>query len=195
MLEDLALMRVLPNMTVLVPADYTSALALLTGAADATNPVYIRLGRTAVPDVYDDGDDDFAPGAGRVLREGDDVTICCCGIMVSEALRAAAVLAKQNIRAEVIDCYSVSPLPARVILNSVHRTGCCVAAEEHFARGGLGEAVAALTASFYPVPMKQVAVFDKFGQSGTFEELRGYYGLTASQIVGAAVQVLTMRRR
>lgn len=195
MLEDLALMRPLPNMTVLVPADYASALALLTGAADAKNPVYIRLGRTAVPDVYGDGDDDFAPGAGRVLLEGDGVTICCCGIMVSEALRAAAVLAQQNIRAEVIDCYSVSPLPERVILNSVHRTGCCVAAEEHFARGGLGEAVAALTASSYPVPMKQVAVFDKFGQSGTFEELRGYYGLTASQIVGAVVQVLTMRRR
>jgi transketolase len=195
MLEDVALMRVLPGMTVLVPADYTSAFALLTSAAGSRGPVYIRLGRTATPDVYDDGDSDFVPGGGRVLRDGDDVTICCCGIMVFEALRAASVLARQNIRAEVIDCYSISPLPDRIILDSVRRTGCCVTAEEHLATGGLGEAVASLTAVTYPVPMKQVAVFDRFGQSGSSEELREYYGLTASQIVGAAVQVLTMRRR
>ena len=195
MLEDLALMRVFPDMTVLVPADYTSALALLKNAVSSRGPVYVRLGRSPVPDVYADGDEGFLPGGGRVLREGTEVTVCCCGIMVSEALRAAEVLARQNISAEVIDCYSVSPLPAQSILDSVHRTGCCVTAEEHFARGGLGEAVASLVSGAYPVPVKQVAVFDKFGQSGSPAELQEYYGLTASQIVSAAVQAWTMRRR
>ena len=195
MLEDLALMRVFPDMTVLVPADYTSALALLKNAVSSRGPVYVRLGRAPVPDVYADGDEGFLPGGGRVLREGTEVTVCCCGIMVSEALRAAEVLARQNISAEVIDCYSVSPLPAQSILDSVHRTGCCVTAEEHFARGGLGEGVAALVSGAYPVPVKQVAVFDKFGQSGSPAELQEYYGLTASQIVSAAVQAWTMRRR
>lgn len=195
MLEDIALMRVFPNMTVLVPADYVSALALLKNAAVSRSPVYIRLGRAPSPDVYADGDGNFISGGGRVLREGTEVTICCCGIMVSEALRAADVLARQNISAEVVDCYSVSPLPTQIILDSVHRTGCCVVAEEHFARGGLGEAVASLSSEAYPVPVKRVAVFDKFGQSGSPAELQEYYGLTASQIVSAAVQSWTMRRR
>ncbi len=195
MLEDLALMRVFPNMTVLVPADYASALSLVKKASQMCSPVYIRLGRAPSPDIYGDGDDGFVSGGGRVLREGSEVTVCSCGIMVSEALRAADILARQNISAEVIDCYSVSPLPAQQILESVHRTGCCVAAEEHFARGGLGEAVASLVSGAYPVPVKQVAVFDKFGQSGSPAELQEYYGLTASQIVSAAVQAWTMRRR
>jgi len=195
MLEDLALMRVFPNMTVLVPADYASALSLVKKSSEMASPVYIRLGRAPSPDIYGDGDDGFVPGGGRVLREGADVTVCCCGIMVFEALRAADILARQNISAEVIDCYSVSPLPAQQILESVHRTGCCVAAEEHFARGGLGEAVASLVSGAYPVPVKQVAVFDRFGQSGSPAELQEYYGLTASQIVSAAVQAWTMRRR
>ncbi len=195
MLEDFALMRVFPNMTVLAPADYQSALGALKNAFSYNGPVYVRLGRGEAPAVYPDGDDDFRPGAGRVLREGTEVTLCCCGIMVAEALKAAEVLAKQGIGAEVIDCCSVAPLPAQLILDSVHRTGCCVAAEEHFARGGLGEGVAALVSAAYPVPVKQVAVFDKFGQSGTPAELQEYYGLTASQIVSAAVQAWTMRRR
>ena len=115
--------------------------------------------------------------------------------MVSEALSAAAVLSSQNISAEVIDCYSVSPLPSQMILDSFHRTGCCVTAEEHFSRGGLGEAVAALAGESYPIPVKQVAVFDRFGQSGSPAELQEYYGLTASQIVSAAMQSWVMRRR
>ena len=195
MLEDIALMRVFPGMTVLVPADYTAAFALLKNAASLRKPVYIRLGAAATPDVYENGDEAFFPGGGRVLREGTGVTICCCGIMVPEALRAADVLARQNISAEVIDCFSVSPLPVQAILDSVHRTGCCVTAEEHFASGGLGEAVASLTGVNYPVPVKMVAVFDKFGQSGSPPELKEYYGLTASQIVSAAMQAWIMRRR
>lgn len=195
MLEDIALMRAFPNMAIVVPADYESALSILKNAFSHEGPVYIRLGRGKSPGIYADGENDFRPGGGTVLREGSEVTICCCGIMVAEALKAASVLAKQGIGAEVIDCYSVAPLPAQLILDSVHRTGCCVAAEEHFARGGLGEGVAALISGAYPVPVKQVAVFDKFGQSGSPAELQEYYGLTASQIVSAAVQAWTMRRR
>lgn len=195
MLEDFALMRVFPHMTVLAPADYTSALGLLKHSASSRGPVYVRLGQAPTPDVYPNGDSAFAPGSGRVLREGTGVTVCCCGIMISEALRAAEVLEKQNISAEVIDCYSVSPLPAQLIMDSVHRTGCCVTAEEHFSRGGLGEGVAGLISGAYPVPVRQVAVFDKFGQSGSPAELQEFYGLTASQIVSAAVQAWTMRRR
>ncbi|MGI6783887.1 MAG: transketolase family protein [Aminivibrio sp.] len=195
MLEDLALMRAFPNMAILAPADYASAMAALTNAFSFNGPVYIRLGRGAAPQIYEDGDKNFRPGGGRSLREGSEVTLCCCGIMVAEALKAAEVLAKQGIGAEVIDCYSVAPLPSQLILDSVHRTGCCVVAEEHFARGGLGEGVAALVSAAYPVPVKQVAIFDKFGQSGSPAELQEYYGLTASQIVSAAASAWTMRRR
>lgn len=195
MLEDLAIMRAFPNMSVFVPADFASAGGILRAAAALRSPAYVRVGEMPVPDVYAEGDRGFTPGGGRVLREGAGVTVCCCGIMVAEALKAAEVLARQDISAEVIDCYSVSPLPSQIILDSVHRTGCCVTAEEHFVRGGLGEAVSGLTGTSYPVPVKQVAVFDKFGQSGSPQELQEYYGLTASQIVSAAMQAWIMRRR
>ena len=195
MLEDVALMRTFPGMSVLVPADYCAAYSLLKNAASSQKPVYIRLGGAPTPALYEENDDAFVAGGGRVLREGTGVTICTCGIMVHEALRAADVLSRQDISADVIDCYSLSPLPAQAILDSVHRTGCCVTAEEHFAGGGLGEAVAALVGANYPVPVKMVAVHDKFGQSGSPQELREYYGLTASQIVSAAMQAWVMRRR
>jgi len=195
MLEDISLMRALPNMTVMVPSDYLSAYRLLRSAGERENPVYIRLGSLPVPSIYPMADDDFLPGEGRLLVEGTGVTICACGIMVHEALKAANILSQQELSAEVIDCYSVKPLPSRVILASVRRTGCCVVAEEHTCRGGLGEAVASLVSRSYPVPVKFVSVEDRFGQSGTPEELQEYYGLTESEIVSAAVQAWTMRRR
>ncbi|MDD2206214.1 MAG: transketolase C-terminal domain-containing protein [Aminobacterium sp.] len=195
MLEDIALMRALPGMGVLVPSDYNSALTLIKIAAECTKPVYVRLGRPEQPLLYENNDTDFTLGGGRVLKEGTEVTICACGIMVHEALKASKILAQQDLCAEVIDCYSVSPLPAQQILESIHRTGCCVVAEEHLLHGGLGEAIASLVCRSYPVPVKFVAVDNKFGQSGTAEELQEYYGLTSSQIVSAAVQVWTMRRR
>ncbi|WP_286934826.1 MULTISPECIES: transketolase family protein [Aminobacterium] len=195
MLEDIALMRVLPGLGVLAPADFYSARAIIKMAAEVKRPIYIRLGRSKLPLLYKEDDVDFSLGGGRVLKEGTEVTICACGIMVHEALKAARILAQQDLCAEVIDCYSISPLPAQQILESIHRTGCCVVAEEHLAHGGLGEAIAGLVCRSYPVPVKFVAVDDKFGQSGTSEELQEYYSLTSSQIVSAAVQVWTMRRR
>jgi len=195
MIEDLALTRALPNFQVFAPSDYWSARHLLESSIQWEGPAYIRLGRISLPVIYSGSDRDFSPGGGRMLIEGTGVTICACGIMVHEALKAAEILSQQDLSAEVIDCYSVQPLPSQVILASVRRTGCCVVAEEHVSRGGLGEAVAALVARNYPVPVKFVSVEDRFGQSGKTEELREYYGLTGNEVVSAAVQAWTMRRR
>jgi transketolase len=195
MTEDIGLMRSLPNMNVLVAADAEAARELTFLAAQIEGPVYLRLGREPVPEVYAKGKSRFEAGGGQLLKEGDGVTFCTCGIMVHEALRAAEILEKQGIRAEVIDCYSVKPLPRQLILSSLRRTGCCVVAEEHNVIGGLSEAIARLSATEFPVPMRFVAVNDKYGQSGTPRELQEYYGLTYREVVSATAQVWALRRR
>lgn len=195
MTEDIGLMRSLPNMNVLVAADAVAARELALLAAGIDGPVYLRLGREPVPDVYGKDEGGFEAGGGHMLREGDGVTFCTCGIMVYEALQAAGILEKQGIEAEVIDCHSVKPLPRQLILSSLRRTGCCVVAEEHNVIGGLSEAIARLTATEFPVPMRFVAVNDRYGQSGTPRELQEYYGLTYREILSAAAQVWALRRR
>ncbi|KUL03233.1 MAG: Transketolase central region [Synergistales bacterium 54_9] len=193
--EDIALMRSLPNMNVLVAADAVAARELTFLSAEIEGPVYLRLGREPVPKVYENNERGFEAGGGRMLKEGDGVTFCTCGIMVYEAISAAEILEKQGIKAEIIDCYSVKPLPEQLILSSLRRTGCCVVAEEHNVIGGLSEAVARLTATGFPVPMRSVAINDRYGQSGSPKELQEYYGLTYREIVGAAAQVWALRRR
>jgi transketolase len=193
--EDIALMRSLPNMNVLVAADAVAARELTFLSAEIEGPVYLRLGREPVPKVYENNERGFEAGGGRMLKEGDGVTFCTCGIMVYEAISAAEILEKQGIKAEIIDCYSVKPLPEQLILSSLRRTGCCVVAEEHNVIGGLSEAVARLTATEFPVPMRAVAINDRYGQSGSPKELQEYYGLTYREIVGAAAQVWALRRR
>jgi len=193
--QDIALMRSLPNMSVMVPSDAFSAYQMVFVASEHPGPVYLRLGGEEVPGIGISGDGDFKIGGGRLLREGDGVTICACGIMVHEALRAAEILSKQGISAEIIDCFSIKPLPSQLILASLRRTGCCVIAEEHNVIGGLGEAIAALAVVENPVPMKRVAISDRYGQSGAPHELQEYYGLTFREIVGAAAQAWSMRRR
>jgi len=193
--EDIALMRSLPNMNVLIAADAVAARELTFLSAEIEGPVYLRLGREPVPKVYENNERGFEAGGGRMLKEGDGVTFCTCGIMVYEAISAAEILEKQGIKAEIIDCYSVKPLPEQLILSSLRRTGCCVVAEEHNVIGGLSEAVARLTATEFPVPMRAVAINDRYGQSGSPKELQEYYGLTYREIVGAAAQVWALRRR
>ena len=193
-LEDIALMRALPKMTVLVPADFQSTRRLLLNSLSWNGPLYIRLGCIPLPQLYGT-DDGFPIGGGRLLREGKSVTICACGIMVHEAMKAAAVLARQGIEAEVIDCYSIKPLPVMLIQSSLRRTGCCVVAEEHNIIGGLGSAVAEIAATTCPIPIRFVGVEDRFGQSGSPEELQEYYALTHQHIVSAAAQVWPLRRR
>jgi len=193
--QDIALMRSLPNMSVMVPSDFDSAFQITLCASEHPGPVYLRLSGEGVPPVPVPGEADFRIGGGRLVREGDGVSICACGIMVQESLRAADILSRQGICAEIVDCFSVKPLPSQMILASLRRTGCCVIAEEHNMIGGLGEAVAALAAGENPVPMKRVAIADRYGQSGSPQELQDYYGLTFREIVGAAAQVWSMRRR
>ena len=201
MFEDIALMRSLPNMKVLVPSDVRSTVALLREAVGRGGPAYVRLGgvvpgtEEASPHLPPEEDARMRLGGMRVLRRGADITLCACGIMVQEALRAADILAQQDIGAEVIDCYSLAPFPARPLLSSIQRTGCCVTAEEHFLPGGLFETVAGLAAREYPIPVQPVAVEIGFGQSGAPQDLKEYYGLTAAQIVSAAVLAWTRRRR
>lgn len=189
MLEDVSLMRGLPGMRVLVPADYASARAALKLAAQTPGPVYVRMGRANVPCVYDD-DVELELGRAYVLREGADVTIVANGVEIREALLAADMLADEGISAEVIDAFSVKPLDADTILASAKKTGRVVVAEEHSVVGGLGSAVAELLAAELPLPCEFVGVRDCFGKSGEFEELLAYFGLDAAAVVEAVKKAL-----
>jgi transketolase len=189
MIEDLALMRVLPNMRVIVPADYRSAKAAIRIAAETPGPFYVRLGRAAMPALYED---DFAFELGRayVLREGTDVTLAACGSMVSRALAAADLLAEEGVSAEVVDVMTVKPLDIATLLASSGKTGAVVTCEEHSVIGGLGAATAAFLGEHAPCPMERVGVRDVFGTSGDPEPLMAYFGLTAPDIAGAARRVI-----
>lgn len=185
MVEDIALMRVLPNMHVLVPADYRAAVAALRLASETPGPFYVRLGRVAVPALYPD-DAEFAVGRSYVLREGFDVTLVACGGMVWRALAAADALADEGVSAEVIDAMSLKPFDAATLLASTAKTGAVVSCEEHSVIGGLGAAVAVALAESAPCPLELVGVRDVFGTSGEPEPLMAKFGLTADDIATAA---------
>ncbi len=188
MLEDISLMAGLPHMRVLVPADYAAACAAIRLAAATPGPVYVRMGRASVPAVYADGVE-LELGRAYVLREGTDVTIVAAGVEVEQALIAADELAEQGISAEVIDAFSVKPLDEATIVASAKKTGAVVVAEEHSIHGGLCAQVAQALAQAYPVPMAFVAMEDRFGKSGEFEELLAYFGLDSKAIVKAVKRV------
>ncbi len=189
MLEDISLMAGLPNMRVLVPADYAAAEAAIKLAAETPGPVYVRMGRASVPAVYADGVE-LELGRAYVLREGSDVTIVACGVEVEQALVAAEELAEQGISAEVIDAFSVKPLDKATIVASARKTGAVVVAEEHSVHGGLGAQVAQALCEEHPVPVAFVAMQDRFGKSGEFEELLAYFGLDSKAIVKAVKRVI-----
>ncbi len=189
MLEDISLMAGLPNMRVLVPADYAAAQAAIKLAAETPGPVYVRMGRASVPAVYADGVE-LELGRAYVLREGSDVTIVACGVEVEQALVAAEELAEQGISAEVIDAFSVKPLDKATIVASARKTGAVVVAEEHSVHGGLGAQVAQALCEEHPVPVAFVAMQDRFGKSGEFEELLAYFGLDSKAIVKAVKRVI-----
>ena len=189
MLEDISLMRGLPGMRVLVPADYAAARAAIRLAATTPGPVYVRMGRASVPCVYDD-EVELEMGRAYVLREGTDVTIVACGVEIREALAAAAALEAEGVSAEVIDAFCVKPLDADTILASAAKTGRVVVAEEHSVIGGLGSAVAELLAERRPTPVAFVGMRDCFGKAGEFEELLSYFGLDSAAIVEAVKRVL-----
>ena len=188
MLEDISLMAGLPHMRVLVPADYAAACAAIRLAAETPGPVYVRMGRASVPAVYADGVE-LELGRAYVLREGTDVTIVAVGVEVEQALIAADELAEQGISAEVIDAFSVKPLDEATIIASAKKTGAVVVAEEHSIHGGLCAQVAQALAQAHPTPMAFVAMEDRFGKSGEFEELLAYFGLDSKAIVKAVKRV------
>ncbi|TZE81093.1 transketolase family protein [Calorimonas adulescens] len=188
-LEDISLMRSLPNMTVITPADGTSAKALIKLAAEHKGPVYIRLGRPSVPVIYQDTQQ-FQIGKGIKLKEGKHISIIAAGIMVSKALEAADALQKEGITAEVIDIHTIKPIDKDLIIDTARKTGRVITCEEHNIYGGLGSAVCEVLSENYPVRVKRIGVKDTFGESGTPDELLKKYGLTSEDIVMAARELL-----
>ena len=191
--EDIAIMRAIPGMVIINPADAPEAKAAVRAAADYDGPVYLRLGRLAVP-VFNDEDVDFEIGKGKVMREGTDVTIIATGLEVNEAMIAADTLAAEGIDARVVNMATIKPIDKDIILQAAAETGAIVTAEEHNVIGGLGSAVAeVLCESGKPVPMLRVGVEDTFGRSGPALELLDIYGLTAPHIVDKTKAVLALK--
>ena len=187
--EDLALMRSIPGMTVICPADDVEAKAAVRAAYDYDGPVYMRFGRLAVPVFNDPATYKFELGRGIVLREGADVTIVATGLMVAAALEAADTLAEKGISAEVINIHTIKPLDEELVRASAAKTGRVVTCEEHSVIGGLGDAVLAALAEA-PVPVRKVGVNDVFGESGPALELLAKYGLDVAGIVGQTLDFL-----
>ena len=185
MIEDIALMRALPNMTVIVPADGVETRAAILAAAEYKGPVYIRLGRSKVETIFDENYK-FRLGKGVVVKEGTDVTLVACGIMVEAAMRAAEMLAEDNISAAVVNISTIKPIDTALITKMAEQTGAVVTCEEHNIIGGLASAVAEVLVEKCPVPMERVGVEDKFGQSGQPDELLKAYGLTVENIAEKA---------
>lgn len=194
MLEDISLMRTLPNMTVTVPADAAETKAIIRWATDYEGPVYIRMGRAKVEDVMPEGCT-FTPGKATLLRDGADVTLMACGVMVAPALEAAEILDVEGISARVVNVSSIKPIDATAIQEAVKMTGAIVSCEEHNIIGGLGAAIAEVLVQSTPAPMEMVGTKDTFGESGTPDALLEKYGLTAAHIVLAAKRVISRKSR
>ncbi|HOO70012.1 MAG TPA: transketolase C-terminal domain-containing protein [Bacteroidales bacterium] len=189
-MEDLALARALPHMTVVNPCDYNQTRLATLAAARWEGPLYLRFGRPSVPN-FTPVDGPFEIGKAWMIQPGEDLTILATGHLVWEALEALKILAQKGIRAELINIHTISPLDEKAIIESARKTGAVVTAEEHLVTGGLGEAVAGLLARHNPVPMRMVAMEEGFGQSGTPRELMDLYGLNAAGIVAKASELRT----
>lgn len=180
--EDIALMRSLPGMTVVVPADGSSARQAVHALYNRPGPAYLRLGRPAVPTIYPE-DMDFEIGKAIELRSGNDATLIACGIMVARCLAAAEQLSQQGIELSVVDMHTIKPLDEDMIIRKARETRAILTAEEHSIIGGLGGAVCETVCAHYPVPVLRMGMMDVFGQSGSPEELMQYYGLTTEKIM------------
>lgn len=191
-LEDIGLMKMLPNMVVLNPCDHTQAKQATIAAARYNGPVYIRYGRPKVP-VFLTEDTPFEIGKALLLNEGKDVTLVATGHLVWQALQAASELEKEGISAEVINIHTIKPLDDEAILKSVKKTGCVVACEEHMYNGGLADSVAQLLVRNNPAPMEYIGVDDQFGESGKPMELMAKYGLDCEHIVLAAKKAISRK--
>lgn len=191
-LEDIAITRAIPNMTVICPADAYEAYEATMALASFQGPAYMRMGRAEFPVVTEEGEP-FVIGRARTMRDGSDVTLIGCGQMTALCLEAAEALAAEGVSAEVLNISTIKPLDTEAVLASVSRTGCCVTAEEHSIIGGLGSAVAEALAEGRPAPMERVGTTDTFGESGKPDELMAKYGLTSKHIAEAARRVITRK--
>ncbi len=193
-IEDLAIMRAIPNLTVVQPCDAASTRACIKAAIETEGPFYVRLGRLAVEDVYDKDNTPFRVGKGNIIRKGSDVTIIATGLMVQEALSAALMLDSEGIDARVVDMHTIKPIDRDIIISASRETRAIVTAEEHNIIGGLGGAVAEVLSTNAPCFLSMVGIMDKFGKSGKPAELLSEYGLTARNIYEKAKQVMALKK-
>ena len=191
--EDIALMRSIPNMTIINPADETEAMKAVYAAFECDGPVYMRFGRLAVPIVFDD-DYKFEIGKGVELREGSDVTVIATGLLVKEALEAYDLLKAEGINARIINMATIKPLDREIVLKAARETGAIVTAEEHSVIGGLGSAVSEVICEEYPVPVLKLGVNDEFGHSGPAVKLLDEFGLRAPNIVEFAKKAIALKK-
>ncbi|XOV67061.1 MAG: transketolase family protein [Fluviicola sp.] len=188
-LEDIGMMKMLPNMTVIVPADFNQTKQATMAIAAYEGPVYLRFGRPSVP-IFVKPDANFQIGKADLLIEGSDVTIIACGHLVWKSIEAAQELAKKGIAAEVINMHTIKPLDEEAVLKSVAKTKCVVTAEEHMINGGLGDSIAQVLTRNNPTPQEYVGVNDSFGESGTPAELMTKYGIDTADVIAAVERVI-----
>lgn len=191
-LEDIGLMKMLPNMVVISPCDYNETKAATIAIADYDGPVYLRFGRPKVPN-FTDPNKKFVIGKADILREGKDVTIIATGHLVWKAIEASEILLAKGINPEIINIHTIKPLDEKAVLDSIRKTKCVVTAEEHMMNGGLGDSIAQLLGRKMPSPLEMVAVNDTFGESGTGEELLTKYHINTVDIVEAAERVISRK--
>ncbi len=192
-LEDIGMMRMLPNLTVIVPADYNQTVQATLAIAEWEGPVYLRFGRPSVP-VFVPENATFQIGKAEVLTSGQDVSVIACGHLVWTAIEAQKVLRSEGISVEVINMHTIKPLDEAAVIASAQKTGCVVTAEEHMRNGGLGDAVAQVLMQHHPCPQEYVAVNDRFGESGPPMELMKKYGLGVEDIITAIKRAIKRKK-
>lgn len=188
-LEDIGMMKMVPGMTVIVPCDYNQTKAATMAIADYPGPVYLRFGRPVWP-IFTSATEPFQIGKAQTFSEGNDVSIFACGHMVWKAIEAGRILQEKGVSVEVINIHTIKPIDTEAIVKSIRKTKCAVTVEEHNILGGLGDAIAHIASSQFPVPIEYVGTKDTFGESGTPAELLKKYGLDTPNVVEAAEKVM-----
>ena len=191
-LEDIGMMKMLPNMTVIVPCDFNQTKAATIAVAEHEGPVYLRFGRPKVAN-FTPADEPFVIGKAQMMQEGTDVTIFACGHLVWKAVQALPILKEMGINAELINIHTIKPLDVEAVLESAKKTGCVVTAEEHQINGGLFDSISQVLSRNCPTPIEAVAIFDEYGQSGTPDELMKHYHLDTEDIVEAAKKAVARK--
>jgi len=192
--EDIAIIRVIPRMTLVLPADLSEMRYTIQAAVEKQGPFYIRLGKGEIPNIFDH-DDEFEIGKARRISDGPDVAIVASGFLVSEAIEAEAILRREGIRASVLDMHTIKPADSKAIIEIARDTGAIVTAEDHSILGGLGSVVAEIICKENPIPIEMVGIRDRFGESGDLRQLMEIHGLTARHIADAAKKVIKVKGR